>query len=394
MKWGSHMDAKYPSPIPGYTITETFDFYDFPILFSCTDTVGCEYLAMCAEELEDGFRWLLAAVSNPRLALIRSGKLSLREAFTAPEKGLLLEYWDYLEPGNAKWQFVDPKNLPDEDLPGEDARLSLSEGLLPEREAVPSIVAQQSRRDVIDLALLADGTHRQEIESEVLGAVLSIFQTMNYSLGDPESNRKGKIPANIKRDNQFNVVGNFHAASFGIRLESAKMANILGETTSHKTVVSLMGLLGAADERTTLDQVLKGVNPRAIVKYKLLLRVLRDNNIAVKAEWGAPNGTSAAAYLSTNQISNALQILEEKGDETIEQITVEGTLVAVDKNNGSFKLTSETESYFGNLAPELDETVFEIPSKVSALLNVKLTLHPITLEERTTYELKTIKIKA
>ncbi len=386
-------NVDFVSPIPGYRLVETFEYYDFPILFSCIDLTERLYLAMCAEELESGYRWLLCPMSENRLNVVRAGKLSLRNAFVRSETGYAYEYLDTFDINNRRWQIVMADSIPEEDLPGAEAALDLGQTGLPTKDQGPTVVSVQTRRDVLDIALLARETHTQEIEAEILGTFLVRFQLFAYALAYKDGGKRGKIPREIRTNNAFSVAGNFHAASFGIRLESNALADIFNKTSTREVISTVFSLMTAGDDRDTLDQIVANISARAVMRYGFLLSTLKDARMSLVAEWGSPDGHHLKVSLNSNQISNIINILGEAGDESVETIHVEGELVAIDVKRNSFKLNSfDGELYTGILSEDLEGYVFEVPKHVEATIIEILMINSVTKEERSVYELAAVKL--
>ena len=72
-------------------IVEVYDYYNFPLLFSCKNDTGKKYIAFIADELSGHEMWLYVEVSFKRLDMIKSGSVSLHDTFSKPEKGRLLK---------------------------------------------------------------------------------------------------------------------------------------------------------------------------------------------------------------------------------------------------------------------------------------------------------------
>ena len=105
-----------------YEVKEVYDYHDFPILFEGEDEHGHLFLVMCAEEGQLLTRWLAVAVTLTKLEAIRSGQVLLREAFRVPE---VYEHWEFYDGRPTVTSTRNGDSLPDEDLPGVQARLNL-----------------------------------------------------------------------------------------------------------------------------------------------------------------------------------------------------------------------------------------------------------------------------
>ena len=99
-------------------VIEVYDYYDFPLLFSCKNAVDQIYIAFIADELPEYEVWLYVEVSFARFNLVRSGKIDLFDTFTKPEMGRLIKV---IVPRNNSVNFssveVSPSDLPNDIFP-------------------------------------------------------------------------------------------------------------------------------------------------------------------------------------------------------------------------------------------------------------------------------------
>ena len=71
-------------------IVEVYDYYDFPILFSCKNKIDTSqfYMVFYADRLPDFDMWLYVEVSLDQLNLIRSSIINLNDTFLIALQGL------------------------------------------------------------------------------------------------------------------------------------------------------------------------------------------------------------------------------------------------------------------------------------------------------------------
>lgn len=110
-------------------LLETYDYYDGPRLFSARNVVGTTFFVLWADVTQDEDIWLYAPVSTERLADLREGVLSIREAFTHAEDRVVYRVHQSKTTGAARVDPLAASEIPMDCLP-------------PERDAidVPSIV--------------------------------------------------------------------------------------------------------------------------------------------------------------------------------------------------------------------------------------------------------------
>lgn len=87
------MNARLPTgtALGCLRIVEVYDFFDGPRLFSATSGSGATYLAFWVVEGDDADAWLYVAISVNRLDDVVEGAVSLRDAYTKPEDGVVFE---------------------------------------------------------------------------------------------------------------------------------------------------------------------------------------------------------------------------------------------------------------------------------------------------------------
>ena len=99
-------------------VIEVYDYYDFPLLFSCKNAAAQIYIAFIADELPEYEMWLYVEVSSTRFNLIRFGEIDLFDTFTKPEMDRLIKV---IVPRNNSVDFssveVFPSDLPNDIFP-------------------------------------------------------------------------------------------------------------------------------------------------------------------------------------------------------------------------------------------------------------------------------------
>ena len=120
MSTGMHIPAIGPT-----SIVAVHHFYDEPVLYTCRDETGRLYLTVFADEDEaSGVRtWLLAPISPARSKRVRTGKVSLLEAFRTPEGGMCLSVAEDDDGSVVSSAWCPASGIPPDMLPVEDARL-------------------------------------------------------------------------------------------------------------------------------------------------------------------------------------------------------------------------------------------------------------------------------
>ena len=100
-------------------VTEVYDFYDEPQTFLCESVDKQQFITLLIDECE----WLMVQVTTKRLFDFKKKQILFREVFTEPETKHL---WRVKGKGiQLSAVAVNPKEIPDEDLPDKDVYLDI-----------------------------------------------------------------------------------------------------------------------------------------------------------------------------------------------------------------------------------------------------------------------------
>lgn len=364
---------------------EVYAYFDKPTLFACQSLSGQIYLSLWIEDTMDYPRWFYVPLSSKRLIEVKVGNISLRDAFTDPEDGWLWEV--RLTSNNASIYRLEPSQINQDDLPEHDAFLNCSESTLPTLDDDPSVLAQRIKRDVINISLEPDGSHRNEIDSDHLGLILVRTQSLLRSLPHKGSVLKGRLPKKIEEATTLKVVG-FYAASFGVQLESKEFGDIFGETGATTALETFTSLLNAKADGEQLSNLLESISPKSVTRYLFFLRALRDSGTSLNLEWRSPSNKGASINFNVKDVEDTLDILSKKEPDTSETHRIRGTLIGININRNSFVFrTNDGDNISGTIHDLLNGTVFEVPADVEVELEETLEISPTTQVEKSSYKL-------
>ena len=114
-----------------HKVIENYVYDDYPVLFSCRDSVGHLYLITVGED-DQHKTWFRVGISNERFNLIRSGGIDLRNAFTDNENGYLSRIKvPHDDPTQSSPEVIHPNEIPEDMLPLPGERLGLKTETLP-----------------------------------------------------------------------------------------------------------------------------------------------------------------------------------------------------------------------------------------------------------------------
>lgn len=226
-------------------VMEEIIYYDKLLTFTCQNDVGNTYIASCIE-LDSEEQWLFLSISNARLIQVLRGGITAYEAFTKPEMGFLWKVYLSADDYSAgKAETINVNELSDDDLPDKEIVFDIyGEELFAiksdERQKILSDSIKE-RREFLDLSLEMGNSHIHEVEAEFLGEVLESTQKLINVIAHKKG-ANGKVPQHIRDENKLIYSGDY-AASFGFRLKSNKLANILNESELQESLTIFMNLL-------------------------------------------------------------------------------------------------------------------------------------------------------
>lgn len=370
-------------------IDEIFYYYEEPQLFTCVSKFGQKYLGMLIDI--DEREWLMVPVSSSRLALLKSNKICVRDAFTEAEDEFV---WRLVsENRKIKAQQVFLNDIDEKDLPDDDLYLDCEDEYMPTYNDDILKTSIEEKRDIMDISILPSNKHIRELEFQVLGETLVNIQQVLYALALERDNNGNRISNKIKEENTLSVTGTY-AASFGIRAKSNKLSDLYDETPVTKNLKRLSELLYAKDDENKLKKLLKDMNPRVSIRYKKLMECLFKEKLAFNVTFASPNKYSFKAEFTEEDIEKNLIYLSESVDNIITTEEIGGKLVGINVSKKKFAFeTFEGEMITGTIAEELIERItFKVPIEARIIMEKETMLSGLTDDERYKYKLTNIKM--
>jgi hypothetical protein len=365
-------------------------YYDKPLTFTCKNDIGNMFIASCTE-LDYIEKWLFLPVSNARLIQILRGSITAYDAFKNPELDFLWEVSlkanDYTM-GEAKKTY--PNMLLDEDLPDKEIVFDIlgEETFTIKNEDRIGIVEDsvKERREIFDLSIESNGSHIHEIEASFLGKVLEGTQNIVNSIAHKKG-FNGKVPKYIKEQNKLIYTGEY-AASFGFRLKSHSLSNILNESELQENLETFMNLLQAKADTEKITEILKELNPSVVVHYRNFLSILKKENVAIKTYCAFPNQHYRSLETSLKDITESLNALESNIKEVSKEDTLFGEIVAIDTTARSFKFISDDDEIInGTINDGVNPEEYRLPKNAEVKLKITIKLNGFTGREKIEYEL-------
>lgn len=384
------------TPLGSLNINEVFVSFDGPRVFTCSNSVT-KYLAFLVDELDETDHWFFVSITNIRIHEIKNGFISIKDALLNSESGIVFEVFLPVVSGlEATISTMRSSEIPLEFLPQDNSFILGQKDStiqyyseLPQKKNNAVEEAIESARDIFDIALeMADDPY--EMEGSLFGESLIDIQYTVFALDERWSNSK-KPPISVVMDNTINVATLFQS-SFGIRMKSKRTADIFRITPATNALRKFAELLQESNEIERLQNKLKSINPRAVLRYQKFLNTLKKAGASIRAEWAAPNQERMSVSLTKQQVDIAYEVTKQT-EETTSKVTINGILYAVNLKKGTFFIEGDDDTeYSGELSEEIKNFVsrghvFHIPMKVEAHIEVKVKMNLVTNTENYAYTL-------
>jgi hypothetical protein len=329
------------TPLGQLEILEVFLQYDGPRLFSCLNKAKHIYLALWVDDENDIDLWMYVPISNQKLLQVRSGDISLREAFTESETGYLHIAKVAFSGEVQDFKLVKATEVNEEWLPLQNVRLNISSAIISPQSA--RSISESMAREVLNVALRFPNYNLHEVPSQKLGYFLSNLQGLvdaigQVILGMPTA--LGKVPEAITNKTRLNVIGSF-AGSFGIRLATSGMDE--GELFSTSSLLApdviekLLDLLHASKDEIVLLDSLRKLSLRTVASYRKVLRSLVSAEAGLSVEWGSLIiGKGGHIELTYEQVNTALATASNVEVREKNNIRIVGKLIQGNEESGHF----------------------------------------------------------
>lgn len=371
-------------------LKDTIVYYDKPLVFSCINDFGQIFIAI-SNELDETESWTFLPVSNSRFLQIVRGGITAYNAIRNPEGGFLwsvnISANNY---SNGKAKQIDPECLDEDDLPDKDIVYDIygEDEFIIKNEELKKIQedAISERREIIDISLEPMDSHIHEIDVMLLSKVLENTQNVINLIGHNKG-INGKIPKTVREKNKLNATGNY-AASFGIRLKSNELADIMNQSIVQRNIGIFLDIIEAKDDLKRLHEILNSLNPSVSIYYMKLLRYLINDNIGIKIQTAFPNRQCRNITLNKDEIQRSLKVLEEDFKEVVRNVTIFGSVIAIDVDRKSFGfISNDDEKIRGVIDSKLNVRQYVLPKTAEILVQVTTKYVDLTGKETIEYKL-------
>ena len=329
-------------------------------------------------------------ISESRLHTILSGEIPDLEALQNPEDGdIFVVDIDVGSDSILQTIVTETDSLPDDMLPSPEVRLNVP--IPDEISDFPS----RERAHLLNIKLESDLSDESgRVGVIVLGQAMSTVQRLvdaigQAKLGDPTS--RGSIPDSILQQTRLDPVSAY-AGSFGIRLESNKDDDLLGESLVRSSLQGLFELLDAGDQVAELTAQLSEMRSRVAKNYSDFLTIIEGSLGSASLSWSQPGRAQLRqSQISQEKARNIIAQMESVNAQIQEEFTVQGILIGGNTRTLRFEIeaTAGGERFEGTIdgSATSDVDLFPLNAPCQATLQPHLEINEVTGEERTTYTL-------
>jgi hypothetical protein len=270
-------------------VLEIYIQYNGARLLACKNQASQIFMALWVDEEDEYDLWLYMLVSLDRLQNIRTGQMSLHQAFCEPESSLLYELtYSYI---NSEWS---TKEIALEDL---DKDLLPLEGTFLEcdPETLPQVSSQKviknaisKTREFVNLVLQPiSNRYPNEFPVSGLGGILAAFQPLIDQLSIGANQDFGFGIREITKKSTFNMlaasVGSFQVELASSVFEADLFGNsIVGNATDQLFDLIRIGSNASELQKFILDANEKTSNKKTAKKYSIFLESLVSSGSGMK----------------------------------------------------------------------------------------------------------------
>lgn len=368
-------------------VLEIYVQYNGPRLLACKNQASQIFLSLWVDEEEDSDLWIYMLVSHDRLQSIRTGEISLHQAFCMSESLYLYEL-TYTH-ADSRWatKKTSVEDIDRDYFPLEDTFLTCSPETLPNIECQKTIKnAITKNREITYLILQpSSNNYPNEFPAFELGNILSTFQPLINHLV-PNTNK------DIQKKLELNVFAT-SAGSFQIELASSFFeVDMFGNSIVGDAIEKLFQLIMIESNADNLRDFMLQADKKTAIKYRYFLEALIKSGSGIKIEWGSPTLTrGGSVQVSLSSIGKTLEVMKKIESLETSELEIIGELFKADKVGWKFGIKDiKTDfNYKGDILDQAkrDAGVATISNYYTAKILVVPEITPATDDINTHYKL-------
>lgn len=323
------------------SISEVFQFYDFPLCFLATNRTGAIFLSSLYDYEDELLpKWYLLPVSTTRFQEIRSGSMDLYSAFVLPETQVIYSTC------KERIEALDISTLDSETFPRPGTTLEVKTHTKNISLIDLEDYAVASHREAVDISFENERFKKTVYPIRQLGQHLRLFQdvvdTIPFSRSQ-DSNTRGKIPNSSLSETELGFVENY-AASFGVRMVSLNPLHVLfGPSTLEECLNKLFDLFELSPNLEEMKLGLEPFSSRTINKYINFLKTLSYSKTSIKAKFVTPKRLTRKFYLSADKAESLIPLLTKVVEDEPLEYEIEGLLIGLVVTRRTFVIQCERD---------------------------------------------------
>lgn len=391
--------------------------YDGPQLFTLKNAAGSTFIALHGPSEGKNDIWLFSRVDNYCIRLLKSNKITLREAVTRRTHGISYLVY-YIEDIIEDIKTYTSQTIPEKFLPDYDSYLGeRDQGIvtpdlhksvgnedfneLPvpierdlwefdqstidffkSRMTPLNVVASRRGRLVADI-IFSSGDHRTDFPIPELGKILLNFQKTVDSLAvDTDALMpKLKPSASAKRQTRLDAVATY-PSSFALRIE-AHEGSLLEDAKSEIAFTRLMALLSAVQDEDRFKEIFRIQTIDTKLHFGEVIKAISKAKSSIKVRVGSAYKDEVRETSVTAEYVNRLaDKIGEINEQESDYRAVIGRLRAVSMKTKFFLIESDDESISGRISDSLISIISgsEINAWYNANVEERKIIHDITGE--------------
>lgn len=312
-------------------LTKILEYYDVPQLFLATDQLNSNFVCMMTEFIAGtGYIYFAVQVSESKLRDFLLGEEDLRQLYLSPEVEdayfRVVVHNQIILAESFSRENITESILPDEGYYYEEDEDAENYELIAK--------TQQERYTIIRLGFV-DQRNSHEIDTECLAQAISAFQHTVTNCHQKLCGKQNAIEAKLR-------VTAFKAASFDVEFKSSAPVDLFGGSELSDTFAKIDSLMRTSEEEE-FKGILRSVQGRTVSNYKNFIKILEENNLAIKYKWvsSIADKSVVSTAVPKERVSQIYELLTRNEELFSEEVEYIGVFLASSVENGKWTLRTE-----------------------------------------------------
>lgn len=312
-------------------LTKILEYYDVPQLFLAIDQLNSNFVCMMTEFIAGtGYIYFAVQVSESKLRDFLLGEVDLRQLYISPEVEdayfRVVVHNQIISAESFSRDNITESILPDEGYYYEEDDDAENYELVAK--------TQQERFTIIRLGFV-DQRNSHEIDTECLAQAISAFQHTVTNCHQKLRGKQNAIEAKLK-------VTTFKAASFDVEFKSSAPVDLFGGSELSDTFAKIDSLMRTSEE-DEFKSILRSVQGRTVSNYKNFIKILEENNLAIKYKWvsSIADKSVVSTVVPKERVSQIYELLTRNEELASEEVEYTGVFLASSVENGKWSLRAE-----------------------------------------------------